>query len=91
MKKASRQSSLEDLQSWVSMKSILILLVIFAIFGATFADDPVEGCTATNEEKRSKNPLGPCTCAGQLYVTDDCLEGYYCYDTKGNGCYKVTS
>ena len=69
------------------MLRFFVLLAL--IFGSALADDPVEGCTASNEESRTKNPLGECACAGHLFVTEDCLEGYYCYDTEGNGCYKV--
>ncbi|TRY74637.1 hypothetical protein TCAL_15615, partial [Tigriopus californicus] len=37
----------------------------------------------------TQNPIGTCVCEGQLYVTNDCSEGFYCIDTLGNGCHKV--
>lgn len=38
-----------------------------------------------------KNPLGECTCGGQLFTSDDCTELFYCYagvsTNGGEGCH----
>ena len=41
-------------------------------------------------EKRTSIPFdGRCVCNEQIWVSENCEAGYWCYDTQGNGCYKV--
>ena len=41
-------------------------------------------------EKRTEHPFnGRCACDEQLWVSEGCKEGYWCFDTTGSGCYKV--
>ena len=52
--------------------------------------EPPEFFCPTGSEKREENPLfGQCSCEGQLWVGEGCQEGYWCFDTLGNGCHKV--
>lgn len=45
-------------------------------------------CTGANSTTMPYNPLGTCNCTGHLYVSNTCREGFYCFDTEGNGCFK---
>lgn len=41
-------------------------------------------------ERRDEHPFnGRCTCDQQLWVSEECKEGYWCFDNSGAGCYKV--
>ena len=46
-------------------------------------------CTLTDSEYRTENPIGTCACDGQVWVGANCLEGFWCEDMSGSGCYKV--
>ncbi|TRY75788.1 hypothetical protein TCAL_01295 [Tigriopus californicus] len=61
-------------------------LVAFTFFvGQTMAFD----CTQVNSTIMNYNPLGTCNCTGHLYVSNDCREGFYCFDLEGNGCLRT--
>lgn len=52
--------------------------------------EPPEFFCQQGDERLTEHPFGGrCACDGQLWVSEGCKEGYWCYDTDGNGCYKV--
>jgi len=66
------------------MKRVAVVLTL-TLLGLASALE----CEQSGSEYRDSNPIGTCACDGQVWVAPGCLEGYWCEDTSGSGCYKT--
>ena len=66
-------------------RTAVILALAASVSGQTI-EFPCDNGNVVDE-----NPIGDsCSCANQVWISDDCKEGFFCYqDTDQTGCHIV--
>ena len=62
----------------------------FGCEGGDFGDiTTINPPVCQNSVELFENPIGTCTCEGQIWVEPGCKKAFYCLDLEGHGCYDV--
>ena len=67
----------------------LVFVSLSLSLGVASGDDPFP-YDCGESDTIDENPIGTCSCEHEVFVAENCTEGFYCLDLDGNGCQRVS-